>query len=71
MLAAAYVWSRRLWLPIGIHLAWSFTQDGIFSEPISGGAATGLLNLPLSAKAGPLITGGAFGPEASIVSLAV
>ncbi len=71
MLAAAYIWSRSLWLPIGIHLAWNFTQGGIFSEPISGGAATGLLNFPLSAQAGPLITGGAFGPEASIVSLGV
>lgn len=71
MLAAAYVWSRSLWLPIGIHLAWNFTQGGIFSAPISGGATTGLLNFPLSAKARPLITGGAFGPEASIVSLGV
>lgn len=71
MLAAAYVWSRSLWLPIGIHLAWNFTQGGIFNQPISGHAATGLLNFPLSATAGPLITGGAFGPEASIVSLGV
>jgi len=71
MLAAAYSWSRSLWLPIGIHLAWNFTQGGIFSQPISGNAATGLLDFPLSAKASPLVTGGAFGPEASIVSLAV
>jgi hypothetical protein len=71
MLAAAYIWSRSLWLPIGIHLAWNFTQGGIFSQAISGGAATGLLNFPLSATADPLITGGAFGPEASIVSLGV
>jgi uncharacterized protein len=71
MLAAAYIWSRSLWLPIGIHLAWNFTQGGIFSQPISGNAATGLLDFPLSAQASPLVTGGAFGPEASIVSLAV
>lgn len=71
MLAAAYIWSRSLWLPIGIHLAWNFTQGGIFNQPISGHPATGLLNFPLAVKAGPLITGGAFGPEASIVSLAV
>lgn len=71
MLAAAYVWSRSLWLPIGIHLAWNATQGGLFSEPISGGAATGLLNFPLSPAAGPLITGGDFGPEASIVALCV
>jgi len=71
MLAAAYVWSRSLWLPIGIHLAWNATQGGLFSEPISGHAATGLLNFPLSPTASPLITGGVFGPEASIVALGV
>ena len=71
MLAAAYVWSRSLWLPIGIHLAWNATQGGLFSEPISGHAATGLLNFPLSPGASPLITGGVFGPEASIVALGV
>jgi membrane protease YdiL (CAAX protease family) len=71
MLAAAYVWSRSLWLPIGIHLAWNATQGGLFSAPISGRPATGLLNMPLSPAAGPLITGGAFGPEASIVALCV
>ena len=71
MLAAAYVWSRSLWFPIGIHLAWNFTQGGIFSAPVSGGAATGLLKVHLSPTAGDLITGGAFGPEASIVALIV
>jgi uncharacterized protein len=71
MLAAAYVWSRSLWLPIGIHLAWNATQGGLFSAPISGGAARGLLNFRLSPAAGPLITGGDFGPEASIVALCV
>ncbi|THD64634.1 CPBP family intramembrane glutamic endopeptidase [Phenylobacterium sp.] len=71
MLACAYIWSRSLWPPIGIHLAWNFTQGGLFSQPISGQAATGLLNFPLSPMANPLITGGAFGPEASVVSLAV
>ena len=71
MLAAAYIWSRSLWLPIGIHLAWNFTQGGVFSQAISGNATTGLLDFPLSTKANALVTGGPFGPEASIVSLAV
>lgn len=71
MLAAAYVWSRSLWLPIGIHLAWNFTLGGLFTGAVSGGQATGLLDVQLSEQASPLITGGAFGPEASIPALAL
>jgi membrane protease YdiL (CAAX protease family) len=37
LLAAAYMLTRRLWLCIGIHFAWNFTQGGIFSAAVSGG----------------------------------
>jgi membrane protease YdiL (CAAX protease family) len=30
LLAAAYMVTRRLWLCIGIHIAWNFTQGGVF-----------------------------------------
>ena len=69
LLAAAYMLTRRLWLCIGIHFAWNFTQGGIFSVAVSGGASKGLLQ---SRMAGPdWLTGGAFGAEASVVALAV
>jgi membrane protease YdiL (CAAX protease family) len=71
MLASAYVWSRSLWLPIGIHLAWNFTLGGIFTGAVSGGQASGLLQFPLSKTAHPLVTGGAFGPEGSLVAVTV
>jgi membrane protease YdiL (CAAX protease family) len=71
MLAAAYAWSRNLWFVIGLHLAWNFTEGGIFGAAISGGKAKGLLNFPLSKTASPLITGGVFGPEASVVAVGV
>ncbi len=67
MLAAAYMLTRRLWLCIGIHFAWNFTQGGIFSAAVSGGATTGLLQARF---AGPQwLTGGAFGAEASVVAV--
>jgi hypothetical protein len=71
MLAAAYCFSRSLWLPIGLHFAWNFTLGGIFGGAVSGGEATGLIRAPLSPTAPDLVTGGAFGPEASIVALLV
>jgi membrane protease YdiL (CAAX protease family) len=30
LLSAAYVLTRRLWLAIGIHFGWDFSQDAIF-----------------------------------------
>ena len=67
MLAAAYLLTRRLWLAIGIHAAWNFTQSGIFSVPTSGIPMHGLFVGTLS---GPeWLTGGAFGVEASVVAV--
>jgi hypothetical protein len=69
LLAAAYMLTRRLWLCIGIHFAWNFTQGGIFSAAVSGGATNGLLEAKL---VGPVwLTGGAFGAEASMVAVVV
>ena len=69
LLAAAFMYSRRLWLPIGLHAAWNFTEGGIFGANVSGGASQGLL---ISRFRGPeLLTGGKFGPEASLVAVLV
>jgi uncharacterized protein len=69
MLAAAYMLTRRLWLCIGIHIAWNFVQGGVFSGAVSGGAQQGLLQAKM---VGPdWLTGGSFGVEASVVALVV
>jgi membrane protease YdiL (CAAX protease family) len=69
LLAAAYMLTRRLWLCIGIHFAWNFTQGGIFSAAVSGGAIGGLLQSKL---VGPVwLTGGTFGAEASVIAVVV
>ena len=69
MLAGAYLLTRRLWLPIGIHIGWNFTQGGVFSVPVSGLRSTGFFDATLS---GPVwLSGGDFGAEASVVAVAV
>jgi membrane protease YdiL (CAAX protease family) len=69
MLAAAYMVTRSLWFPIGIHAAWNFTQGGVFSVNVSGSKANGFLEGELS---GPnWISGGPFGAEASVVAVTV
>lgn len=68
MLGAAYVATRTLWVPIGVHFAWNFAQGGIFSTNVSGqDAPQGLLDGVTSGPA--ILTGGDFGPEASAYSV--
>ncbi|WP_439657247.1 lysostaphin resistance A-like protein [Lentzea sp. HUAS TT2] len=68
MLAAVYAATRNLWVPIGVHFAWNFAQGGIFSTSVSGqDAPKGLLD---GVTSGPsIVSGGAFGPEASVYSV--
>jgi membrane protease YdiL (CAAX protease family) len=68
LLAAAYMLTRRLWLCIGFHAAWNFTQGSVFSGAVSGTQEpTGLIKTTMH---GPdLITGGTFGMEASVIAL--
>ena len=68
LLAAAYKWSGSLWLPIGIHWAWNYTQGNIFGLAVSGTQA-GPTILTTTVNGPDIVTGGAFGPEASIVAV--
>ena len=68
LLGAAYKWSGSLWLPIGIHWAWNYTQGNIFGLAVSGTMA-GNTMLVTTVDGPDIITGGAFGPEASIISV--
>jgi hypothetical protein len=66
-LAYAWIRTRRLWLPIGLHLGWNFFQGTVFGFPVSGTTAPGLLLQ--RAEGPPLLTGGGFGPEAGLIVL--
>jgi uncharacterized protein len=69
MLGAAYMVTQRLWLPIGLHMAWNFVQGGVFGVAVSGIKSEGLLVGVLS---GPeWVSGGAFGAEASALAVLV
>jgi len=68
MLAAAYAATRSLWLPIGLHFGWNYAEGAIFGTDVSGSnTPEGLLHATTS---GPtVLSGGVFGPEASIYSV--
>lgn len=69
LLAAAFVFTRRLWMAIGLHAAWNFSEGGIFGASVSGTKPYGLFRSTFDGA--PLLSGGAFGPEASIVAVVV
>jgi hypothetical protein len=68
LLAAAVMLTRRLWLSMGFHVSWNYTQSAIFSGIVSGNEASqGLIR---STVKGPdLLTGGSFGVESSVFAL--
>ncbi|HYL05564.1 MAG TPA: CPBP family intramembrane glutamic endopeptidase [Thermoanaerobaculia bacterium] len=69
LLGAAFAVTRRIWLPAGLHFAWNFVQGGVFGVPVSGFAIPGLLAGSLTGP--PALSGGAFGVEGSVVSVAL
>lgn len=69
LLGGAYMLTRRLWLPMGIHAAWNLTQGEVFDIPVSGTDVHGLLEAKLQ---GPvLLTGGGFGLEGSLIGITI
>ena len=69
MLGAAYMLTRSLWMPMGLHAAWNFTQGEIYDIPVSGTPVHGLLVARLSGP--PLLTGNGFGLEASPIAIVI
>jgi membrane protease YdiL (CAAX protease family) len=68
LLGGAYMLTRNLWMAIGLHAAWNFTQGAIFGIPVSGNPAQGLVTSELAGPA--ILSGGGFGLEASAIALA-
>lgn len=70
LLAACYLLTRRLWLGIGLHAAWNYTQGSVYSGIVSGNAPPdGYFKSTLQ---GPdWLTGGSFGVEASVVAFLI
>jgi len=66
-LAYGWIRTRKLWLPIGLHLGWNLFEGTIFGFPVSGLRIESLIK---QTPSGPmLITGGGFGPEAGLIVL--
>jgi membrane protease YdiL (CAAX protease family) len=65
----AYLRSRDLWLPMGLHFGWNFTLP-LFGVNVSG-LRMKVTGYEMSWTAGSLWSGGVYGPEASILTSVV
>ena len=64
---AAYLKTRDLWFPFGIHLIWNWMQGAIFGIPVSG--ITELTAAPLfqqTEKGSEFLSGGSYGVEGGL-----
>jgi membrane protease YdiL (CAAX protease family) len=70
LFAVAYLRTRTLWMPIGMHFGWNFALGTLFGLPVSGLDYFAVL---VHGKAiGPKwLTGGSYGVEASAIGAAV
>lgn len=67
----AYAYHQTIWVPVGMHWAWNYLEGGVFGCSVSG---TPLDYRPLitpKISGTDLLSGGAFGPEASIICVAI
>jgi membrane protease YdiL (CAAX protease family) len=65
MYGVAFLGTRSVWLPFGLHLGWNLAQ-GVFGFPISGHVVPGMFATVPAADDVLVLTGGTYGPEAGI-----
>ena len=69
LLGISYAYHRTIWAPIGLHWAWNFLESCVFGFPVSGNPIT-FIPIFTPIVSGPdILTGGAFGLEASIITV--
>lgn len=72
MLAAFYMLTGRIWMSVGVHAAWNFTQGWVWGARVSGLPVQDSLYLSAPRAGAPVwLSGGAFGPEASVPAMVV
>lgn len=70
LFAVAYLRTRTLWFPFGVHFGWNFFLGVVYGLPVSGIKDFSVV-VRATARGSRLLTGGAYGIEASLTGSAV
>ncbi|HXB61995.1 MAG TPA: type II CAAX endopeptidase family protein [Acidobacteriaceae bacterium] len=70
LLSLAYLRTRALWLPWGLHLAWNLSMGAILGLPVSGFTDFSTI-IQTQTVGAHWLTGGAYGPEAGLFTFLV
>lgn len=71
--AGLYLLTGRVWISIGMHAGWNFALGWLFGSAVSGldSFVSGPLRMHPAEGVAPLLSGGGFGPEASVAAFVV
>lgn len=66
--STGFVLTGRIWLSLGLHFGWNFTQGPLLGLPVSGLGSDSVFSIT---DHGPMwLTGGSYGPEGGAVGIA-
>ncbi|HEV2884834.1 MAG TPA: type II CAAX endopeptidase family protein [Pyrinomonadaceae bacterium] len=65
-LSVAYLRTRSLWFPLGVHWAWNWALGSVFGLPVSGATITSLSVMRATDLGPAWLTGGEFGIEGGL-----
>jgi hypothetical protein len=66
-LSIAYLRTRSLWMPVGMHFTWNYVQGFVFGLPVSGYTFSPSL-LKVQVHGAAWLTGSDYGPEGGLLS---
>jgi hypothetical protein len=69
-LSLAYLRTRSLWMPVGMHFTWNYVQGFVFGLPVSGFTFPHSL-LKVRVHDAAWLTGSDYGPEGGVLSTVV
>ena len=69
-LSIAYLRTRSLWMPVGMHVTWNYVQGFVFGLPVSGYKFSPTL-LTVQIHGAAWLTGSQYGPEGGLLSTIV
>ena len=67
MYAFAFIKTKKLWLPVGLHFSWNFFQGFVYGFPVSGFVIEGFIKVNISGQ--EFWTGGEYGPEGGLIGI--